>query len=178
MTTCLRDECQHLSSVITFALALVRLTNAIGCSRLLPQSCEHTFNKCSFEIRWPAWQQRASMSSLICYTANAPMPRHCLRVCCFGREPCYMKTLNRTLVAQYAGYHLTTASILAGHAAPLTASRPRVLTAKFEGNFVDRRTDPYFWLRDNSRRVCCYRVVHRQTIGCLKCLQWVAGLAT
>jgi hypothetical protein len=122
--------------------------------RVLPQNCDHTSKKCSSGSRWPARQQRASMSSLICCTANAPMPRHCLRVCSFGREPCYMQTLKRTLVAQCAGDHLTTALILAGHAAPLTASRPRVLTAKFEGSFVDRRIDPYFWLRDDSRSVC------------------------
>lgn len=41
--------------------------------------------------------------------------------------------------------------LLEGHTPPLAASRPRVLTAKFDNNFVDRRTDPYFWLRDDTR---------------------------
>ncbi len=38
-----------------------------------------------------------------------------------------------------------------GHIAPLAESRPRVLTAKFAIGVTDRRTDNYYWLRDDKR---------------------------
>jgi protease II len=54
----------------------------------------------------------------------------------------------------------------------VTASRPRVLMAKFAENFVDRRTDPYFWLRDDSRRASTTVLSSTTTVNPPNAFNW------
>ena len=54
----------------------------------------------------------------------------------------------------------------------MTASRPRVLTAKFAESFVDRRTDPYFWLRDDLRRASTTVLLSTTTVNPPDAFTW------